>query len=58
MKKWYNVELDKSEWAGIRPILKGLDCTYEASECGVLVHIEVYCTPGTAEVINAEIDRL
>ena len=57
MEKWYNVEWHKSEWALIRPILKDLDCTYEVSECGVLVHIEICCTPDIAEAINAEIDR-
>ena len=56
--KWFSMELSKIEWAGIRPILKELECKYEASGCGALIHIEVYCTPDTAGVINAEIDSL
>ena len=56
MKKWYNVELNKSEWALIRPILKSLDCTYEASGIDATwVHVEIYCTPDVAEAINAEL---
>ena len=60
MKKWYNVELNKSEWALIRPILKSLDCTYEVSGVDATsgVHIEIYCTPDVASAINAEIDNL
>ena len=58
MKKWYNVELNKAEWALIRPILKSLDCTYEASGCGALIHVEVCCTPDVAEAISSEIDKL
>ena len=57
MEKWFSMELNRVEWAGIRPILKELGCRYETSACGVLVHVEVYCTPDTAEIINAEIDR-
>ena len=58
MKKWFSMELNRVEWAGIRPILKELECKYEASECGMMVHIEVYCTPDTADTINTEIDNL
>ena len=58
MKKWYNVELNKSEWALIRPILKELGCRYESSACGMLVHVEVYCTDDVAAAIDAAIDRL
>ena len=57
MKRWYNVELNKSEWALIRPILKDLDCTYEVSGIATWVHIPICCTPDVAEAINAEIDR-
>ena len=54
MKKWYSVELSKSEWAGIRPILKDLDCTYEASGIDAeWVYISIYCTPDVAGIINA-----
>ena len=56
--KWFSMELSKIEWALIRPILKSLDCTYEASGCGTLVHVEVYCTDDVAAAIDAEIDRL
>ena len=56
--KWFSMELNRVEWAGIRPILKELGCRYEASECGMMVHVEVYCTPDTADTINAEIDNL
>ena len=56
MKKWYNVELNKSEWALIRPILKSLDCTIEVSGIDAeWVHVEIYCTPDVAEAINAEL---
>ena len=62
MKKWFSMELTRIEWADIRPILKELleelECKYEASECGMMVHVEVYCTPDTADTINAEIDSL
>ena len=58
MEKWFSMELNRVEWAGIRPILKELECKYEASACGMLVHVEVYCTPDTAEIINTEIDNL
>ena len=59
MKKWYNVELSKVEWALIRPILKDLDCTYEVSGLdSSYVHIEVCCTPDVAEAISSEIDKL
>ena len=58
MEKWYNVEWHNSEWALIRPILKDLDCTYEVSGIDVeWVHVEIYCTPDVAGIINAEIDR-
>ena len=62
MKKWFSMELNRIEWADMRPILKEpleeLECKYEASECGMMVHVEVYCTPDTADTINAEIDNL
>ena len=62
MKKWFSMELTKIEWANLRPILKEileeLDCTYETSSCGALIHVEVYCTPDIADTINAEIDNL
>ena len=58
MKKWFSMELNRDEWADIRPIIKELVCKYEASECGELVHVEVYCTPDTAAVINTAIDSL
>ena len=58
MKKWFSMELNRVEWAGIRPILNELECKYEASGCGMLIHVEVYCTPDTADTINAEIDNL
>ena len=54
--KWYNIELNRDEWALIRPILKSLDCTYEASGIDATwVHVEIYCTPDVAEAINAEL---
>ena len=56
--KWFSMELNKSEWTLIRPILKSLDCTYEASSCGMLVHVEVYCTSDVAAAINDKIDEL
>ena len=52
------MELNKIEWAGIRPILKELGCKYEASECGMLVHVEVCCTSDIAEIINTAVDNL
>ena len=56
--KRYNAEWHKSEWALIRPILNDLDCTYEVSGIDVeWVHVEIYCTPDVAGIINAEIDR-
>ena len=56
MRKWYSIELNRSEWALIRPILKDLDCTYEASGIDtVYVHVEIYCTPDVANIINAGI---
>ena len=58
MKKWFSMEMTKVEWAGIRPVLKELGCQYEASSCGCLVHVEVYCEPGVAESINDAIDNL
>ena len=58
MKKYFSMELNKAEWALIRPILKSLDCTYEASGCGALIHVEVCCTPDVAEAISSEIDKL
>ena len=58
MKKWFSMELTRIEWAGIRPILKELGCEYEASACGMLVHVEVYCTPDIADAINDKIDEL
>ena len=62
MKKWFSMELTRIEWTDIRPILKPileeLECKYETSECGMMVHVEVYCTPDTADTINAEIDNL
>lgn len=58
MKK-YNVEWSKAEWALIRPILKSLDCTYEASGIDATwVHVEICCTPDVAEVINTAIENL
>ena len=56
--KWFSMELNRVEWAGIRPILKELECKYECSGCGMLVHVEVYCTPDTASNINTAIDNL
>lgn len=56
--KWFAMELSRAEWAGIRPIFKEFGCRYEASGCGTLVHIEVYCEPGVADAINAAIDSL
>ena len=58
MEKWFSMELSKVEWAGIRPMLKELGCQYEASGCGCLVHVEVYCTPDIASDINTAIDKL
>ena len=58
MKKWFSMELNRVEWADIRPILNELECKYETSSCGMLIHVEVYCTPDTADTINAEIDNL
>ena len=59
MKKWYNVEWCKSEWALIRPILRDLDCTYEVSGIDATwVYISICCTPDVAEAIDAAIDRL
>ena len=58
MKKWFSMELTRIEWAGIRPILKELGCSYETSGCGMLVHVEVYCTDDVAAAIDAAIDRL
>ena len=58
MKKWFSMELNRSEWALIRPILKELKCVYEASSCGTLIHVEVYCTPDVAEAINTTVDNL
>ena len=58
MKKWFSMELNKVEWAGIRPILNELECKYEASGCGMLVHVEVYYKPDIVDTINAEIDNL
>ena len=58
MKEWFSMELNRDEWADIRPIVKELACKYEASECGELVHVEVYCTPDTADVINIAIDSI
>ena len=55
MEKWFAMELSRNEWTDIRPILKKFACQYEASECGALIHVEVYCTPDTAEAINAEL---
>lgn len=56
--KWYTMELNKSEWTLIRPTLKELGCRYEASACGMLIHVEVYCTPGVAQIINTAVDNL
>ena len=58
MKKWFSMELNRVEWAGIRPILKELECRYETSSCGVLIHVEVYCTSDIAEIINTAVDNL
>ena len=58
MEKWFAMELSKVEWAGIRPILNELGCRYESSNCGMLVHVEVYCTPDIAEIINTAVDNL
>ena len=58
MKKWFSMGLNRVEWAGIRPILKELECKYEASECGMMVHVEVYCDVNTADAINIAIDNL
>ena len=52
------MELNKVEWASIRPILKSLGCKYEASGCEMLVHVEVYCSVDTADAINVAIDNL
>ena len=56
--KWFSMELNRVEWAGIRPILNELGCRYESSGCGMMVHVEVYCTPDIADTINDEIDNL
>ena len=58
MEKWFSMELNAVEWAGIRPILKSLGCKYEASGCGMLVHVEVYCSVDTVDAINDAIDNL
>ena len=56
--KWFSMELSKIEWLRIRPTLEEFECRYEASGCGMTVHVEVYCTPSTADAINAAIDNL
>lgn len=58
MKKWFSMELNRVEWAGIRPILKEFGCRYEAGGCGTLVHVEVYCDIDTADAINTAIDSI
>ena len=58
MEKYFSMELKTTEWALIRPILKKLGCRYETSGCGALIHVEVYCTPDTAEIINTAVDNL
>ena len=52
------MELNAVEWAGIHPVLKEIGCKYEASSCGCLVHVEIYCSASTADAINVAIDNL
>ena len=52
------MELNRVEWAGMRRVLKELECRYEGSECGMMVHVEVYCTSDIAEIINTAVDNL
>ena len=56
--KWFSMELSRLEWALIRPVLNELGCRYESSNCGTLVHVEVYCTDDVAAAINDKIDEL
>ena len=57
--KWYTMELTRIEWTSIRPTLKELECTIEASGIDAeWVHVEIYCTPDVAGIINDKIDEL
>lgn len=52
--KWYSVELTRAEYEYLKPFLSGHQ--YEPSQCGELVHLEVYCTEKQADGLNAIID--
>lgn len=51
-KQWFNIEMSKEEFSLFRTILKIKDIEYEPSECGDLVHVEVYCTEQDAYALN------
>lgn len=42
MRKWLNVEVEKSEWALLKPFLQGMGVKAESSGMGNKVHVEVY----------------
>lgn len=39
---WYNIELNKNQWFILRDFLQYGGYRYEPSQCGDLVHIEIF----------------
>ena len=52
MKKWFNVELEKTEAERLKMFLRGYGAKYETSGCFNLIHFEILCDLYDLNVIN------
>lgn len=58
ISKWLNCELRRNEWELLQEFLESLHISYEASDAGERIHIELYVNPLEAAFINSFLDNL
>lgn len=58
MRNWYNVELAKDSAGKFKEFLRDYHIKFESSECGNLIHFEVFCNRLEMETANKFLDGL
>lgn len=58
MMKWYGTELNHIGAEQLKIALKDYGIKYEPSECGGLIHFEIYCDERQRDVIDSIIDDI
>lgn len=57
-KKWYNVEIPREKANVFKTWLNSINASFEPSEAGNMIHIEIYTSADNVGKINNALDEL